>query len=350
MTRLFRYSVDLIQGNPSHCPKEGGVAERYWPYSSVGVALLLLALAPFRCAAQTSNSSQPSSPSYVGADTCKTCHEDIFKGVQRTRHWNSVLKLKGGVEAHSCETCHGPGAEHVNGGGEKSKIFVFQGAASDAINARCLSCHERNAEHARFLDSPHATNGVSCLTCHNPHFAKERRALLVEKQPELCYGCHADQKSDFAKPFRHRVNEGLVRCSDCHSPHGTTLPHALRATASQDQVCFKCHRNLQGPFVFEHVPVKTEGCTTCHQPHGSVNPRMLIVNQVNLLCLQCHTLTSKPNTRARTVLTPPVGGPTGPPQGGPDVTAVHDQTAKFQACTICHQYIHGSNGDPNLMK
>lgn len=312
------------------------------------VAVMVVLIAALTIAQQTQEkqAAKPmgnaATPQYLGADTCKTCHEDIFNSLQKTRHWANLLKAKGGAEAHSCETCHGPGSEHVESGGDKTKIFVFKGAAPGPINGRCLSCHERNAEHARFLNSAHATNGLSCLTCHSPHFAKERRALLVQKQPELCYACHADQKSDFSKPFRHRVNEGLIRCTDCHSPHGTSQPHQLRATADQDQVCFKCHRNLQGPFVFEHVPVKTEGCTTCHQPHGSVNPRMLLVSQVNILCLQCHTLTSMPNTRAKTVLTPGTPGP-------PD-TAVHDQGAKFQGCTICHTYIHGSNGDPTFMK
>lgn len=288
-----------------------------------------------------SQTPQAGAKQYVGADTCKACHEDIFQGLQRTRHWNAVLKVEG-IEAHSCESCHGPGAAHVEVGGDKSKIFVFKGAAPEVINSRCLACHERNSEHAHFLSSPHATNGLSCTTCHDPHFAKEQRGLLVQKQPDLCYGCHTEERADFSKPFRHRVNEGLLRCTDCHSPHGTALPHVLRADASQDQVCFKCHRNLQGPFVFEHVPMKTEGCTSCHQPHGSVNQRMLIVSQVNVLCLQCHTLTSVPNTRTGTVLAP--GTP------GPSDTAVHDQRAKFQACTICHPYVHGSNGDPTFMR
>ena len=87
-----------------------------------------------------------------------------------------------------------------------------------------------------------------------------------------------------------------------------------------DAICVKCHADKQGPFVYEHVPVKTEGCTSCHTPHGSTNPRFLRVAQVNLLCLQCHSF--------------PALGP-----GGPS----HNQSAKYQACTMCHAAIHGSN-------
>lgn len=282
---------------------------------------------------------QPASSQYVGADTCKTCHADVFKDVQRTRHWNSVLKLKNGAEAHSCEACHGPGAEHANSGGDKSKIFVFEGALPEAVAERCLACHSRKEETAHFQQSAHAGGGVSCISCHSPHFAKEPRRLLVAKEPALCYQCHTETTADFNQPFRHRVNEGLIRCSDCHNPHGTLLTRSLRAEPAQDAACFKCHRSLQGPFVFEHVPVKTEGCQACHQPHGSINPRLLKVNQVNILCLQCHTPGVTPNTRTGGANAP--GTPNGP---------IHDQSAKFQACTMCHVQIHGSNADETFMK
>ncbi len=308
---------------------------------TLGLCFTLFVVIPLRAADDQSVKPPTQTPpsQYVGADTCKTCHEDVFKGVQKTRHWNSVFKLKNGVEAHSCETCHGPGADHVDGGGDKTKIFVFNGATAQAVSDRCLACHNKKEETAHFQQSAHAGAEVSCTTCHSPHFAKEPRRLLVAKQPALCYQCHTEKTADFNKPFRHRVNEGLIRCSDCHNPHGTPLNRSLRPEPTQDAVCFKCHRNLQGPFVFEHVPVKTEGCQACHQPHGSINPRLLKVNQVNILCLQCHTPGVTPNTRSGEVNAP--GTPSEP---------VHDQSAKFQACTMCHVQIHGSNADETFMK
>ena len=96
---------------------------------------------------------------------------------------------------------------------------------------------------------------------------------MKEKQPLLCYTCHLETKQQFNRTFHHRVNEGLVQCSDCHNPHGGFLNRQLRATASQDAVCFKCHTEKAGPFVYEHPPVKIEGCASCHIPHGSSNPR-----------------------------------------------------------------------------
>jgi predicted CXXCH cytochrome family protein len=96
-------------------------------------------------------------------------------------------------------------------------------------------------------------------------------------------------QAEFARPYHHRVNEGLVQCSDCHNVHGTTTIRQVRTLPNGDAVCFKCHADKRGPFVYEHVPVKTEGCSSCHTPHGSTNPRLLRVSTVNLMCLQCHT-------------------------------------------------------------
>jgi len=119
------------------------------------------------------------------------------------------------------------------------------------------------------------------------------------------------------------VNEGLIKCTDCHNEHGGFLTKQLRSTAAQDMVCFKCHNDKAGPFVYEHAPVKTEGCVACHTPHASSNPRLLKRSQVNLLCLECHTLTVD--------------------AGAPNIPSFHNQSAKYQACTLCHPMVHGSN-------
>ena len=260
---------------------------------------------------------------YVGSDTCKGCHENQFKNIDLTRH-HQINALKtaavGGQPGRGCEGCHGPGRAHVDGGGDKSKIFTFVGAKREEVSSRCLTCHGDGRGQAHFSQSAHASADVGCLDCHSPHHAEEKDHLLAKKQPELCYGCHTAAKADFAKPYHHRVNEGLVRCNDCHNPHGTATVRQTQTLASGDAVCFKCHVDKQGPFVYEHVPVKTEGCSSCHSSHGSTNPQMLKVSLVNMLCLQCHTF--------------PMSGPVGP---------VHNQSAKYQACTMCHSQIHGSN-------
>ncbi|HLY59576.1 MAG TPA: DmsE family decaheme c-type cytochrome [Terriglobia bacterium] len=271
---------------------------------------------------------------YVGMDTCKACHSDMYDSFEKTPHWKTTLDTKKGPEWQGCEACHGPGKKHVDAMSEagsdaakieegKKLIFGFKGKEAPEISKRCLSCHVYGEEHSNFARQAHNINNVSCIDCHSPHHAKQADFLLVQKQPLLCYSCHSEVKADFNKPFHHRVNEGLIKCTDCHNQHGGFLTKQLRSTAAQDMVCFKCHTDKAGPFVFEHAPVKTEGCVACHTPHASSNPRLLKRSQVNLLCLECHTLTVD--------------------SGAPSAPSFHNQSIKYQACTLCHPMIHGSN-------
>ncbi len=274
---------------------------------------------------------RPTDPSlYVGAETCKTCHEDIYKNFEATPHFVTTLENKRGPEWQGCEACHGPGKAHVESGGDITKIFTFKGVSAEASSARCLDCHTYGEEHSNFARSAHLENHVGCIDCHSPHHARESQGLMKEKQPQLCYGCHLEAKMQFNRPFHHRVNEGMVQCTDCHNPHGGFQGRQLRVTASQDAVCFKCHSEKAGPFVHEHPPVKTEGCVSCHTPHGSANPRLLKRSQVNLMCLECHSFTVD--------------------TGAPATPTFHNQAQKYQACTLCHVAIHGSNFDPFFFK
>jgi DmsE family decaheme c-type cytochrome len=262
------------------------------------------------------------SAQFVGSETCKGCHEAQFRNIDGSSHFrlNNTSQSK---DFHGCESCHGAGSAHVNGGGDKAKIFTFKDVSAEKVNERCLQCHQKSHERANFQRSDHARAGVSCIGCHSPHGAAHNQSLLIQKEPGLCYSCHQDAKADFSKPFHHKVNEGLVQCSDCHNAHGTTNDKQLRRTADQQEVCFKCHADKRGPFLFEHYPVKSEGCSTCHTPHGSVNPRLLTRSRVNTMCLECHQNF----------------------YNGP-----HPQNTKSQACTMCHVAIHGSNASSVFFK
>jgi DmsE family decaheme c-type cytochrome len=298
------------------------------------LVLLALVVAAGFSAAQTKevasgtspNPGTPAATQFVGSETCKACHEDQYKQIEATQHWNTNLKGAAPQKLadqpwHGCESCHGSGAAHVEGGGDKSKIFQFAGATTQQINSRCLSCHA--SSHPNFQRSVHAKADVSCTSCHSPHYPKSEVNLLKAKSPDLCYSCHNDAKADFNRPFHHRVNEGLMQCNDCHNVHDS-YPAATKLTASQDQICLKCHAEKRGPFVFEHLPVKTEGCTSCHVPHGSNNQRLLTRGNVNNLCMECHGTSAFPT--------------------------LHNQANKYQACTLCHVAIHGSNASNIFFK
>lgn len=279
---------------------------------------------------QSPTSAAPDSSAYAGPGACKTCHEEIYNGWEKSPHWKTTLDAKGGPSHQGCEGCHGGAASHVADPSDTSKLFLFKKASAKEVTQRCLTCHAGGTQHMNALNSIHTRNGVSCTSCHSPHHARSKEFLLVKAQPELCYTCHLAKKAEFAMPFHHRVNEGLIQCSDCHNVHGTDGPKQVRASASQDQVCFTCHTDKQGPFVYEHAPVKTDGCGSCHLVHGGPNAHMLKVSHMNLLCLQCHTTSSF--------------------SGAPGAPSFHNQASFFQACTLCHVAIHGSNFSPTFFK
>ncbi len=256
---------------------------------------------------------------FVGADVCATCHADVAKGFADNPH--TKMAMMHGNAGVTCENCHGAGKAHVDGGGDVTKIFNPATAPAKDVDAKCLSCHQ--GQHANFERSAHGEANVSCISCHSVH-ASGAEHLLKAAQPALCFQCHTDIKPQFSMPFHHKVNEGLIQCTDCHDPHGTFEKKALKSATEQDMVCVKCHTETAGPFVYEHPVVKAEGCTACHFPHGGPNPRLLNRANVNTICLQCHS--PSPNFT------------TGPPAG-----PAHNQAAQYQSCIICHTSIHGSN-------
>ncbi len=267
-------------------------------------------------------STAADAPQFVGSETCKGCHDAQFKNIDGSPHFR-LNERSHSKDSHGCESCHGAGSAHVNAGGDKTKIFTFKGVSSEKINETCLKCHQNSHERSNFTRSDHARAGVSCTSCHSPHAAAQSKALLIQKQPGLCYSCHQDAKADFSKPFHHKVNEGQVQCSDCHNAHGTTNEKQLRRTADGQEACFKCHADKRGPFLYEHYPVKSEGCSTCHTPHGSTNPRLLTRSRANTLCLECHqNFYNSP----------------------------HPQNTKSQACVMCHEAVHGSNASSYLFR
>jgi DmsE family decaheme c-type cytochrome len=259
---------------------------------------------------------------FVGADVCASCHDAEAKGFGSNPH--SRLALQHGGTGATCESCHGPGKAHVDGGGDVTKIFNPAKATPKELDDKCLTCHA--GAHPNFGNSPHAKAGLSCISCHSVH-ASKAETLLKAAQPALCYQCHADQKAQFNMPIHHRVNEGLISCTDCHDVHGTFGPNNLRSTADQNAVCTKCHTDVRGPFVYEHAPVKTEGCLACHTPHGTQNPRLLNMPSIATLCNQCH---SPLGAGARHGLDP----------GSTTVTP----------CVTCHTFIHGSNASQAFIR
>ncbi|MCM2276660.1 MAG: DmsE family decaheme c-type cytochrome [Oligoflexia bacterium] len=256
--------------------------------------------------------------------SCAKCHEDEvagFKGSHHVRAWSS----KEDQAKNSCSTCHGDGAEHIKAEGKAPMPIPMKGKNIDAAKANdsCLKCHNQTGNLAFWGAGKHGKNDLTCASCHSMHGKG-----TVKPGPDVCFTCHKDVKHDSMKLSHHPIIEGKVSCSDCHNPHGT-LNHGMLRAESTNQLCYKCHTDKRGPYVWEHPPVE-ENCLSCHVSHGSRNQKLLVEKTPNL-CQNCHEWSRHPSTAY---------------QGNGGFENVKTSTFKSQlaarSCQNCHPKIHGS--------
>ena len=306
-----------------------------------GFSVLILFL-PALLDAQTQPPS--SAPSFVGSNVCRSCHPDVWANFFKNPHYKSIASGKEAPERTGCEGCHGPGKAHVEARGGKATIVAFSELLPRQVLDNCLRCHAETLSRANIRRSTHTLNDVVCSNCHSIHKSPVPKFLLAQRQAELCYGCHTDVRGQFSMPFKHRVNEGFMTCTDCHNPHGAfaptwrmaSRPHLMDQALGNEEPCLKCHSEKRGPFVYEHEPVRVEGCETCHYPHGSTNSRLLRRPVVFTLCLECHNGADSFGRQNSGILI---------------LTSSHNLAdPRYQNCTTCHVRVHGSNADPLFMR
>ena len=238
-------------------------------------------------------------------------------------------------ENHGCESCHGPSKTHTRKASDGTRpsphVTFGRDEPAELKNGQCLACHD-NGSRFHWSGSMHDIQQTACVDCHDMHVENDP-VMALESQPEVCYSCHAEQRSQFLRQSRHPVQAaseatshiGLMTCTDCHKPHGSAGEASL-VQNTINETCYECHAEKRGPFVFEHQPVR-EDCSTCHQPHGS-NYAPLLNGRGPWLCQQCHNAWNHPSMA--------YSGTGIPPQGAsPQVLA--------NQCLNCHNQVHGSN-------
>ena len=251
------------------------------------------------------------------SETCMTCHEDQANQIASSIHWGAAAP---DGQVMSCESCHGPSGDHCADPETVAPAVTFKDTeeAQKKLDM-CFGCHAERENTSGFKRSAHIAGGVTCDKCHQPHDAATSDKLLPRNISSVCAGCHQEKLGLGLLNERHRMLEEMVSCVDCHDQHGPADRSQLGGF--KQDVCYKCHTDKQGPFLYEHLSVRIERCSACHDPHGSVNRHMLLYQNVADLCLSCHV----------------------------EVPGFHSRFTHETQCTNCHVNIHGSNLHPQFL-
>jgi len=263
--------------------------------------------------------SAPVAANYVGAKVCTTCHASQAELFKHTLMGRVGMTQKGKFD---CENCHGPGSAHVAAGGGRGVGGIISFRPDDLSrtaaenNAICLGCHERG-DRTNWPGSIHENRWLLCSNCPTVMKQVSRKfQLKTAFEPDTCFQCHKDRRASMLRSSHMPLREGKMVCSDCHNPHGS-FTEALLKKDSINDVCYTCHAEKRGPFLFEHLPVR-ENCDNCHDPHGSINEFSLKLSRPRL-CFECHGA------------------------GHQTTTSINASTTMGRACQNCHTYVHGSN-------
>ena len=261
---------------------------------------------------------------------CLDCHAGQDSTLAATAHWSSKDSHEGADARVACTDCHAGDRRHWE---ESPTQFPMPNPSKLDARAEalvCASCHQNAHQQNMAERNVHTAANVGCSGCHSVH-RSTHPALLKRAENGLCLDCHHDVEAQFARPYRHPVKDGVIKCSECHTSLAET---GRQLSQNGTDFCTKCHAEFQGPFPFEHQATldhSTEegGCLSCHEPHGSFQPRMLkqpYEAPHYQLCSQCHSV----------------------PRHNSNV--MHGTQWAGKACNDCHTDIHGSYSGRLLLR
>ncbi len=269
---------------------------------------------------------------YVGEDVCRGCHD------VEARQWDQTLHAKifhqgprSALQRRGCEACHGPGSAHAQEPARRDAVVSFTrdgGTSVERQNEMCMECHA-GGSRLHWSGSLHEQQQLACSDCHNLMTLTSAGALQRESSvSQTCLTCHPEQRIEFNKRSHMPLFEGKIGCSDCHEPHGSITDPLIRGD-DVNQLCYGCHAEKRGPFLWEHAPVR-DNCLSCHSSHGS-NHNDLLQAKIPFLCQECHAQTGVFEhvnaLMSRTNLS----------------FDARDERLTNRGCLNCHVQIHGSN-------
>jgi predicted CXXCH cytochrome family protein len=226
---------------------------------------------------------------------CSGCHitgNDITKVISGPdTSWTSTWANSSDTTNNKtgCETCHGPGSDHVSAP-STSNIFGptrMQAAGLQRQQEVCGQCHFRGASPNLTYEYPWKE---SVDSIYQPgqvlanYIAPWQNYFNVLGGPgvwpdTMTARQHHQQWQDMS----YSPHNNIMNCYKCHDPHQIVngLPHQLKLSSDSNNVCLQCHTN------FGNVGNPNISAITAHTKH-SYDP--LNQNQTGgaSRCVNCH--------------------------------------------------------------
>jgi len=246
---------------------------------------------------------------------CADCHStNLVKGYNKA---TNTFKTTWSDINVGCESCHGPGKQHLAWAAEKDKL-----KQEDASMGLAILLHDRkdtnwvmNPDTGTVKPVQSVANnhkiGV-CAACHSRRgqfksgiesdgsFLDYYRPALLAADLYHPDGQILDEVYVWGSFAQSKMHSAGVTCSNCHEPH------SLKLRAEQEQVCSQCHMPSKFATKAHHGhPADSTGanCLECHMPettymvvdprrdHSMRIPRPDLAFEYNTpnACNQCHT-------------------------------------------------------------
>ncbi|SEC27660.1 Tfp pilus assembly protein PilF [Rhizobiales bacterium GAS188] len=184
----------------------------------------------------------------------------------------------------SCESCHGPGSQHL--------VWARKAPGWDQVDGASKGLANLLEERKDVTWLPNAQTGNSarskprataheietCALCHSRRgpiwsdvtpgapIGDSHRVSLIDEGLYFPDGQIRDEVYEYGSFLQSRMNHAGVTCSDCHEPHSAKL------RAEGNGVCLQCHSPAKYE-VASHHHHKDESigsqCVSCHMPERS---------------------------------------------------------------------------------
>jgi hypothetical protein len=177
---------------------------------------------------------------------CLQCHASRLQPVAGTQNGFATIPfLEGGV---ACERCHGPGEEHLRGGGIVNPAKLAP-ARRDSVCAQCHLSGVARIEHGHYQPGGLLSDHMSVFVWSSASAEMKVTSHFEKLAQSRCKAVSGDK----------------LWCGSCHDPH--SLPPEAEKINHFRQKCEQCHVCREKPAL---RVLQGNNCLACHMPKNPV--------------------------------------------------------------------------------